>query len=189
MGEYHPPIANPINRYSECNNGPSSHRSMFTNTTTVELLLNDTVLGECNPPPPPDPPPPICDTAQTPQIDPIKMHEDDHNEERDKCILKLIVTNIVELLNSGLRGVIPEAEAAAAAPSPPLPSPTLDELPPPTITTSPSGHDMLHDNGLNTHGVTHTDTPTVEQHAGQIERMESEHTLALATPAICDDEQ
>ena len=79
-------------------------------TTAVELPPNDTVPvandvipGECNPPPPPpDPLPPIRNTAQTHQVNPIKIRSDEHDEEHDERALALVVTDAVELLNNPL---------------------------------------------------------------------------------------
>ncbi|KIM83787.1 hypothetical protein PILCRDRAFT_818812 [Piloderma croceum F 1598] len=59
-------------------------------------------------------------------------------------------------------------------------------IPLPTTTTFPSEHNTLH-NGLNARGVAHIDTPTVEQHTSQTEKVLGEYTPALASPIDCND--
>jgi len=60
-------------------------------------------------------------------------------------------------------------------------------LPLPTITTFPSKHYTLHNNGLDACGVTHIDTPAVKQHASQTEMVLGEYVPTLASPINCND--
>ena len=136
-GECPHPLRPPVDCHGKHNNGPSPHESTLAGTTAVELPPNDTVPvandvipGECNPPPPPpDPPPPIRNTAQTHQVNPIKIRSDEHDEEHDKRALALVVTDAVELLNNGSIGAVAAAACAAATATKTPPSRTLPTKP------------------------------------------------------------
>jgi hypothetical protein len=159
VGECTPPTGTSIIPYDEHNNNPSSHGSTLAGTTTIKLLPNDMVPGECNPPPPPPPPdpppqthvkqvvndaalgghrlphpPPICDTAQTPEDDPIGIHSDKHNEEHEEHALAFVVTN-------------GSKEAAATPPHPPPPNSVLQTL----LAALPIRCDDKHNNTVSVH--------------------------------------
>jgi hypothetical protein len=134
-----------------------THEVVHATMLTVEPPLNDAAWDVYHPPPPP-----TCDTARTPQADPIGIRSDKHNDKHNERALTLIVTNTVKLSNHGSRGAI----GAAATPPHPLPM----------TTTFPSEHDMSHNNRLDAHGITHTDTP--------LSRAPSITTMSRATTPV-----
>jgi hypothetical protein len=114
QGEYTPPPT-ALAEHGEHGSEFEAHKVVHANAFAAEPRANDTRPGEYDPPPsPPDPPPPIRDTTRTPQVDPIRIRSDRHDEEHNERALALVVTNAVEPLNNGSRGATATAAAATA---------------------------------------------------------------------------